>query len=124
MKTENVAGECFGGTANMSGVHKGLAVRMKECSPLLVTSILLWSSLQPSTSGFNDVCRASSQCTWYSAEVVHFSRRQSQTSLNFPGFGSRRRPRQSDTKIIMCNEIVLPLEGYKSSVTANDKNYS
>jgi hypothetical protein len=29
-------GECFNGAANMSGVHKGLATRMKECSPLVV----------------------------------------------------------------------------------------
>ena len=36
LKTENIVGECFDGAANMSGVHKGLAVRMKECSPLAV----------------------------------------------------------------------------------------
>ena len=36
LKIENIAGECFDGTANMSGVHKGLAIRMKECSLLVV----------------------------------------------------------------------------------------
>ena len=31
---ENSIAECFDGTANMSGICKGLATRMKECSPL------------------------------------------------------------------------------------------
>ena len=29
-------GECFDSAAYMSGVHKGLATRMKECPPLVV----------------------------------------------------------------------------------------
>ena len=32
----NIIAECFDGAANMSGAHKGLATRMKQCS-------LLWS---------------------------------------------------------------------------------
>jgi hypothetical protein len=36
LKLEDIVGECFDGAANMSGVHKGLATRMKECSPLVV----------------------------------------------------------------------------------------
>ncbi|XP_068671129.1 zinc finger MYM-type protein 1-like [Montipora foliosa] len=31
---ENISAECFDGAANMSGIRKGLATRMKECSPL------------------------------------------------------------------------------------------
>ncbi|XP_068756927.1 zinc finger MYM-type protein 1-like [Montipora capricornis] len=30
----NIIAECFDGAANMSGIRKGLATRMKECSPL------------------------------------------------------------------------------------------
>ncbi|XP_028412600.1 zinc finger MYM-type protein 1-like [Dendronephthya gigantea] len=30
----DIVGECFDGAANMSGCHKGVASRMKECSPL------------------------------------------------------------------------------------------
>ena len=33
---ENIVGKCFDGAANMSGIHKGLATRMKECSPLAI----------------------------------------------------------------------------------------
>ena len=29
----NAVGKCFDGAANMSGIYKGLATRMKECSP-------------------------------------------------------------------------------------------
>ena len=29
----NIVGECFDGAANMSGKEKGLAARMKDCSP-------------------------------------------------------------------------------------------
>lgn len=29
----NLIAECFDGAANMSGAHKGLATRMKQCSP-------------------------------------------------------------------------------------------
>jgi hypothetical protein len=29
----DIVGECFDGAANMSGCHKGVASRMKECSP-------------------------------------------------------------------------------------------
>jgi hypothetical protein len=36
LKLEDIVGECFDGAANMSGVHKGLATHMKECSPLVV----------------------------------------------------------------------------------------
>ena len=32
----NIVGECFDGAANMSGKEKGLAVRMKDCSPFAV----------------------------------------------------------------------------------------
>ena len=34
LSLENIIAECFDGAANMSGAHKGLAARMKECSPL------------------------------------------------------------------------------------------
>ena len=34
LSLENIVAECFDGAANMSGAHKGLATRMKECSPL------------------------------------------------------------------------------------------
>ena len=34
LSLENIIAECFDGAANMSGVQKGLAARMKECSPL------------------------------------------------------------------------------------------
>ena len=34
LKLENIIVECFDGAANMSGIRKGLAMRMKECSPL------------------------------------------------------------------------------------------
>ena len=34
LSLENIIAECFDGVANMSGVRKGLAARMKECSPL------------------------------------------------------------------------------------------
>ena len=30
---ENIVGLCFDGAANMSGMHKGVATRMKECCP-------------------------------------------------------------------------------------------
>ena len=33
LKFENIVGECFDGASNMSGVQKGVAARMKECSP-------------------------------------------------------------------------------------------
>ncbi|XP_046841689.1 uncharacterized protein LOC124435777 [Xenia sp. Carnegie-2017] len=33
---ENIVAECFDGAANMSGPRKGLAARMKECSPLSI----------------------------------------------------------------------------------------
>ena len=33
-RLENIIAECFDGAANMSGIRKGLATRMKECSPL------------------------------------------------------------------------------------------
>ena len=33
LKLENIVGECFDGASNMSGVRKGVAARMKECSP-------------------------------------------------------------------------------------------
>ena len=34
LSLQNIVAECFDGAANMSGVHKGLATHMKECSPL------------------------------------------------------------------------------------------
>ena len=34
LRLENIIAECFDGAANMSGIRKGLATRMKECSPL------------------------------------------------------------------------------------------
>ena len=34
LRLENIIAECFDGAANMSGIRKGLAMRMKECSPL------------------------------------------------------------------------------------------
>ena len=36
LKLEDIVGKCFDGAANMSGIHKGLASRMKECSPLSI----------------------------------------------------------------------------------------
>ena len=33
---EDIVAECFDGAANMSGARKGLAARMKECSPLSI----------------------------------------------------------------------------------------
>ncbi len=32
----NIVGKCFDGAANMSGKEKGLAARMKNCSPFAV----------------------------------------------------------------------------------------
>ena len=32
LKFENTVGECFDGASNMSGLRKGVAARMKECS--------------------------------------------------------------------------------------------
>ena len=32
LKLENIVGECFDGASNMSGVRKGVAARVKECS--------------------------------------------------------------------------------------------
>ncbi|XP_068691425.1 zinc finger MYM-type protein 1-like [Montipora foliosa] len=34
LRLENIIAECFDGAENMSGIRKGLATRMKECSPL------------------------------------------------------------------------------------------
>ena len=36
LKLENIVEKCFDGAANMSCIHKGLASRMKECSPLSI----------------------------------------------------------------------------------------
>ncbi|XP_028406200.1 zinc finger MYM-type protein 1-like [Dendronephthya gigantea] len=36
LKLEDIVAECFDGAANMSGARKGLAARMKECSPLSI----------------------------------------------------------------------------------------
>ena len=36
LRLEDIVAECFDGAANMSGARKGLAVRMKECSPLSI----------------------------------------------------------------------------------------
>ena len=62
LKTEKIVGECFDGAANMSGIHKGLAVRMKECSPLLVYvhcyGHLLNLALQDSMTCVEPVCNA------------------------------------------------------------------
>ena len=33
LNLDNIVGQCFDGAANMSGVKRGLATRMKECSP-------------------------------------------------------------------------------------------
>ena len=33
LKLHDIVGECFDGASNMSGVRKGVAARMKECSP-------------------------------------------------------------------------------------------
>ena len=33
---QNVVGKCFDGASNMFGIYKGLATRMKECSPLSI----------------------------------------------------------------------------------------
>ncbi len=33
LSLNDIIAECFDGAANMRGVHKGLATRMKECSP-------------------------------------------------------------------------------------------
>ena len=33
LNAEDIVGKCFDGAANMSGANKGLATRMKECSP-------------------------------------------------------------------------------------------
>ena len=34
LQLRDIVGECFDGAANMSGCNKGVALRMKECSPL------------------------------------------------------------------------------------------
>ena len=34
LRLENIIAVCFDGAANMSGIRKGIATRMKECSPL------------------------------------------------------------------------------------------
>ncbi|RMX59144.1 hypothetical protein pdam_00009759, partial [Pocillopora damicornis] len=34
LRLEYIIAECFDGAANMSEIRKGLATRMKECSPL------------------------------------------------------------------------------------------
>ncbi|XP_071826952.1 zinc finger MYM-type protein 1-like [Apostichopus japonicus] len=34
LQLDTIVGECFDGASNMSGVNRGLATRMKECSPL------------------------------------------------------------------------------------------
>ena len=34
LQLRDIVGECFDGAANMSGCNKGVASRMKECSPL------------------------------------------------------------------------------------------
>ena len=36
LKLDEIVGECFDGAANMSGVQRGLATRMKDCSPLRI----------------------------------------------------------------------------------------
>ena len=36
LELQNIAGECFDGASNMSGVNKVLSARMKECSPLAI----------------------------------------------------------------------------------------
>ena len=36
LSLEKVVAECFDGASNMSGVHRGLAARMKVCSPLAI----------------------------------------------------------------------------------------
>ena len=36
LKLEHIVGECFDGASNMSGIHKGVAARMKECCPRAV----------------------------------------------------------------------------------------
>jgi len=36
LKLEEIVGQCFDGAANMSGIHKGLATRMRENSPLAI----------------------------------------------------------------------------------------
>ena len=36
LRLEDIVAECFDGAANMSGARKGLAARMKECSPLSI----------------------------------------------------------------------------------------
>ena len=36
LKLDEIVGECFDGAANMSGVQRGLATRMKDCSPLSI----------------------------------------------------------------------------------------
>ena len=36
LRLEDIVAECFDGAANMSGARKGLAARMKECSPLRI----------------------------------------------------------------------------------------
>ncbi|CAB3980696.1 Hypothetical predicted protein [Paramuricea clavata] len=61
LKLENIVGECFDGAANMSGVRKGLATRMKE--------LLSFGSIRPL---FNDIYRVSSQCLWNVTETNTF----------------------------------------------------
>ena len=36
LKLDEIVGECFDGAANMSGVQRGLATRIKDCSPLSI----------------------------------------------------------------------------------------
>ena len=54
LKLENIVGECFDGAANMSGVHKGLATRMKECPPLVVY-VHCYGHLLNLTSRYNNI---------------------------------------------------------------------
>ncbi len=50
LKLEDIVGKCFDGAGNISGAYKGLASRMKECSPLSLYTFtamaifLIWHS--------------------------------------------------------------------------------
>lgn len=52
LKPEDIVGKCFDGAANMSGVYKGLATRMKELMLCTERSCpLLWPNSESGTSG-------------------------------------------------------------------------
>ena len=123
LKTENIVGECFDGAANMSGVHKGLAVRMKECSPLVVYvhcyGHLLNLALQDSMTCVESVRNA----LGIVQKLYTFLEGSPKRHRIFQDFAVEE---DHLTLKSLCNEMALPLGGCKSGtgVRANDKNCS